>query len=324
MRWKRIGIAALLAAGALLVYRRTRPPAVAPPPRAAAEPGPAELVLPARVRAQHVVPVAAPVEGVVESLVVEVGEQVYEGQLLGRIRNDSLAEDEQSAAGELERAQARLTAAQDQVMAVRLEAARVRAEAARAQSEFERAERTWLRQQMLHKEGATPRLVYEKSGREYEAARTVRDGAEELARSVEDRLATLVKTADAARRAAGEKSQALDEAKQQAAAAEIHAPAGGLIVACSRRPGDEVTTDVNDVFVIATDTAALEAVLTPEAAVLARLRPGQEVVISSSDAPETIAARIDEIRGGEAIARFTAPPSIRPGSTAQVRIHAAR
>lgn len=319
MRGKWI-VAGVLAAGALFVVtRRTRPPAVGPQPAGAAPPS-AELVLPARIRAQHVAPVAAPVAGILESPLVEVGEQVYEGQLLGRIRNESLAGEEQSAASELERAQAKLAELEDQLTNVRLEAARARAEAARAQAELDRAERAYQRQQALHKEGATPRLVYEKSAREYDTARTVRDGAEERARGVEDRLARLATTADAARRSAGERTQALDEAKQQAAAAEIHAPATGLVVGRTRQQGEEVTPEVKDLFEIATDTTALEAILTGEPAALARLRVGQEVFISSADAPDTIAAKIDELRGGEAVIRFTAPEAIRPGSTAQVRI----
>jgi multidrug resistance efflux pump len=175
---------------------------------------------------------------------------------------------------------------------------------------------------MLNKEDATPRLVYEKSAREYEAVRTTRDGVEELARGAEDRMATIARSVDAARRALAEKSAALDEASQHAAAAEIRSPVTGLVVGRSRQPGEEVTAEVHDLFEIATDTAALEAVIQADPATLARLRPGQEAFISLADAPEVIAAQVDQVRAGEAIIRFTSPnPAVRPGATAQVRIN---
>jgi HlyD family secretion protein len=328
MRGKRSLIAAavvvaVVAAAALyLARRRARPAATGAPVAPATTPGPAQIVLPAILRAQHVTPVAAPIEGTIEALLVEAGEQVYEGQLLGRIRNTALAAEEQSAAAELERTQARLEQFQNQLISARLEAARARAEASRVQSEFERAERAYSRQQMLYKEGATPRLVYEKSAREYEAVRTTRDGVQELARGAEDRTATIARSVDAARRLLAEKSAARDEARQHAAAAEIRSPVTGLVVGRSRQPGDEVTAEVQDLFEIATDTAALEAVIQADPATLARLRPGQEAFISLADAPEVIAAPVDQVRAAEAIIRFTSPnPAVRPGATAQVRIN---
>ena len=89
----------------------------------------------------------------------------------------------------------------------------------------------------------------------------------------------------------------------------------------TRQVGDEVTPDVQDLFQIAVDLAALEAVIQPDAAALSRMRAGQEALISVAGAPDTIVARITEIRGNEVMIRFVSPsPAVRPGSTAQVRI----
>jgi multidrug resistance efflux pump len=174
---------------------------------------------------------------------------------------------------------------------------------------------------MLVKEGATPRLAYEKSQRESEAAKAERDVAADLARGAEDRLSLLTKTADAARQSVEAGRQALDRAKETAAAAEIHSPVTGLVVGRTKQVGEEVTPDVQDLFQIATDLSALEAVVEPDRAALDRIRPGQDALITVADAPDAIAAHVTEIVGNEVIVRFASPsPAVRPGVTAQVRI----
>jgi len=314
-------IAAAIAGGALVALRQRAKPAAAAPTGARPGAQRPEIVLPAKIRAQSVVPVGVPVSGTVESLLVEVGQQVSEGQLLGRIKNTAVDSDQQSAAVDLERSEARAGALESQVIVARAEAARAQADTARAHAEFDRAERTYLRQQMLEKEGATPRLVYEKAAREYEAAKTERDRVDELARGAEDRLGLLVKNLDAARHSVEEASQTLDRARQAAAAAEIVSPATGMVTGRTRQVGDEVTPDVQDLFQIAVALSALEAVLDPDAAALARMRVGQEALIIVAGASDAIVARIAEIRGNEVILRFASPsPAVRPGATAQVRV----
>lgn len=314
-------VIAAAAAGALVsLWQRARPPVRDAAPRAAYLPA-SEITLPAHIRAQTIVPVGVPVPGAVESLLVEVGQEVTEGQLLGRIRNTGLDTDERNAATEFERAQARQEALDNQLIVARADASRARSEASRAQLAFDRAERAYSRQQTLVKEGATPRLAFESSAKAHEEARAARDTAADLARGAGDRLAVLVKTLDAARRSVEEQAQSLDRAKQAAAAADIYAPAAGLVVGCTRQAGEEVTPDVRDLFQIATDLSALEAVLQPDAAALARIRIGQEALITVAAAPDAISAQVSDIKGNEVIVRFVSPtPAVRPGITAQVRI----
>ncbi len=314
---------AAAAAGGVFFWTRSRPRPAAPaaPPAAAVRPAEPELVFAATIRAQNVVPVSVPVPGTIESLAAEIGEQVYQGQILGRISNTSLGLEEQTAAAELERAQTRFTQLQDQMIAARLEASRTRADAARVQAEFDRAEKAFLRQQMLVREGATPRLVYEKAAREYEAAKTTHDAVESIVRSAEDRLNALIKSVDAARAVVDEKTRALEDARAHSAAAEIRSPVNGMVVGRTHATGDEVSPEVKDLFQIATDLYALEAVIHPDPGALRRLRTGQQATIALADAAEIIPASIDEIRGGETILHFNAPdPAIRPGLAAQVRV----
>src|SRR6516165_3143561 len=107
MRRKRLlfsGIVALAAAGAGALWLLRRPARVAVAPIASSATLPMEVTLPGRIRAQQVVAVPSPADGTVEMMAVEAGQDVYEGQLLGRIRNTGLESAQQQALLELQRA----------------------------------------------------------------------------------------------------------------------------------------------------------------------------------------------------------------------------
>ena len=321
-RWLLISGAVALAAIAGGAFWLLRPRPAAPRPRlAAAFPPGAEIGLNGKIRASRVVTVAAPVDGRLEDLLVEPGQPVHEGQLLGRISNSALDDAEQSAATDLERAQARVSQLETDLILARSDAARARAEAQRTQRESDRLERAYLHQQMLHKEGATPRLVFEKAAADFEAARTERDTHAEVAGAAEQRLAALAQSFDAARQALAEKTETLDAARENAAAAEIHSPVDGLLVAAARRAGEEVTTGVADLFQIATDLSALEAVVEPPPAALERIRLGQEAFVVTAEAPDAIPGRVKSVEGSVVVIEFTSPnAAVRPGGAVEVRI----
>jgi multidrug resistance efflux pump len=327
MRGKRAligGIAVLIAVagGALTILRRAQTDKRLPPGAPVAEVAIAPVVsLPGKIRAQTVIPVAAPVDGTFQELLVEAGERVYEGQLLGRIANTGLELDSQQAAAEVARTEERVNQLQNELINARLEASRARADASRAQADYERAERDFLRQQMLYKQGATPRLAYEKSQAEYQAQTSSRETLAEVARLAEDRQASIVARLDATRAALDEKKALLDRVRESAAAAEIRSPVDGLLLAYTRQVGEEVTTEVHDLFHIAVNLSALEAVVEPEPPMLVRVRPGQEALIQIAELANAIPGRVKEIQGAQVIVEFTSPdPSLLPGATAQVTI----
>lgn len=321
------GILILLAvaAGTLswLWRSRTSPEVVAPaaPPRRAVFMG-SEVSLPGKIRAQHLVPVAVPVEGTIEFVGVDVGQDVYEGEVLARVRNTGLETAHQVAAMEAERAQSRLNSLESTYIAVRLEASRAHAEASRAQSDFARAEKAYQRQQMLYREGATPRLVFEKTQKEFEMAQAQYRTLEELARQTAEREESLRKEMDRARRLLEEKNQQLDEAKSNLAGVEIRSPVDGILVGRTKQPGEEVTPQVKDLFQIAVDLSALEAVLEPDPPVLERIRVGQEAILQVAEIPgEGLPGKVKAVRGADVTVEFVNPtPAIRPGFTAQVLI----
>src|SRR5947209_5004286 len=151
------GITILLAvaAGAISVYRQQRsqrksltPTRSAQPPAA---PSVSDVSLTGLIQPQRVVNVPTPIDGIVESFGAEIGQDVFEGQIIAHIRNTRLDSAVQGATLELERAQAKVQELEAAIVAARLESSRAAADAARSKSEFDRADKAYQRQQMLYK-----------------------------------------------------------------------------------------------------------------------------------------------------------------------------
>ncbi len=312
---------AALAATALYAWRRlaSERTEAQPAPVAAAEP---HLLLPATIQAYQAIGVPAPIEGTIESLEVEVGDEVFEGQLLARIKNTGLESAREEAAVALERAQEKLNRLESTVIEGRLESSRASADASRARSEYERAERNYQRQQILVREGATPRLTFEKAEKEYNTAKSEFESLEALAKQVEERVQSMSKELDNSRRALEDKRQDLEHAALQAAAAEVRAPMDGWIVARRGAEGDEVSREIKDLFQIAVDLSILQAVveLDPKSALV--VRAGQPVLLHFQELSQGVQTSVKEVKDGRAILDFPNPgPSVRPGvTTAQARI----
>ena len=126
--------------------------------------------IPAHIQAQHTINVHAPIAGTVERFYAEVGQEVFEGDLLAQIRSQSLTVSQEEAANGVERAQDRVNKLESAIIAARLEASRARADASRANAEYTRTQRIYQRQKMLLGEGATPKVVAQKAERDFLAA----------------------------------------------------------------------------------------------------------------------------------------------------------
>jgi multidrug resistance efflux pump len=313
-----------IAAVAISVWRKETAPAVKPTPTPIAKPvfEGNELTLAGKVRAQHVVSVPAPIEGTLDMVLVEAGQDVFEGQLLVRIKNQLLETAQEQAVQELERAQNRVTNYEGQIVAARLEAARADADSARAQSEAARLERAYARQQLLHREGATPRLTFEKAQKEYETAKEEADTARDVAKAAGDRVAHLQQDLDQSKKAVEEKTEDLEGAKADLAAAEVHSPVDGVVVAAPAQAGTEVHKSATDLFQIAVDLSLLEAVLEPDPLALERVKPGQAAVVTAVElGNEPIEGRVKEVKDNVVVVEFASPdPALKPGLTVQVKI----
>jgi multidrug efflux pump subunit AcrA (membrane-fusion protein) len=310
-------VAAASVAGAIYWgSRRLKATPAAPQPAA---PPAADLSFTATVRAKHVVAVAAPVTGTVEELVVAVGEPVYEGQIVARIKNSTLEHDKEEAARDLAAAEDRVNRFDAELAALRLELSRARADAARAQAEAESVQKRYLLEQTWYNAGAWPRLKFEKTEKEYAEVRQERDALAAGAAAAQERVDAAQKRFDDARVDRDEKGRELEAVSERAAAAEVRAPVEGILVGTARAAGEDVTAGIPDLLRIAVNVAELEAVLEPPPPALARIKPEQEVLFA--ELTEMLPGKVREVAGNQVIVDFSTPnPAVRPGMTAQVRL----
>lgn len=320
------GATVLLAAalGALTLLRHSQQPQ--PIVKPMSEPTPIiaglEINLSGRVEAEKVVVVPASTDGIVEEIFVDAGEEVYEGQMIARIKNQQSEAEQELAQIELDRAQTRVNNIESAILTARLEASRTRADASRSKSDLDRAERVFQRQEMLNQQGATARNAYDKAVKDRADAANDYETLNANARISEERIATLLKDQEAAKKTLEEKMASLEDAKTAFAAGVVHAPVDGTIVSRSGTAGEEVRMKTSVMFVIATDLSALKIELVPEPAVLKRLQQGQPaIVVIAESANDNIEGKIMEITDNKAIVEFLSPnPSIKPGLTAQVKL----
>lgn len=317
-------ILAAIGAGALSVLWKEH----VKPAQKAAEVVPAapvlgsDVSLEGKIQALRVIEVPAPVEGTVDVFHAEIGQEIFEGQLLAQINSDSLTGAEQQATQLADRARNRLNDLESSIIAGRLEASRARAVASRLKTEFDRSEKAYQRQKMLLAAGATPRLAFEKAEKEYLTSQAESASAEALAQQVESRIDALLKEQDAAKKTLEERTHELEAAEADLAAAEVHAPVDGVVVGRRGNAGDDVDRSMKDLFRIATDLSRLAVVVEPPPPVLARIHPGQTAVVTVSEAQnEPLAAEVKKVENGQVTVEFTSPdPAVKPGLTAQVRI----
>jgi HlyD family secretion protein len=324
-KWALFAVAAVLAgvAGGLLSLWH-RHPAQSPPPIRAA--GAAvlsanQVTLSGPIRPQHVVGVGAQAGGVIDAFLVDVGQQVYQGQVLARIGGLGLESSREAASSAVEHAQERISRAEAAVAAARLEQSRADAEAQRARFNMDRAEAAHSRQQLLFSQGATPRLVFDKAQSEYDSARAESAVMDKAARATADRVqAALQEVASLQKILAGE-SQRLEESQAALEAADVQSPVDGLLVGRSGEIGKPAQEFGENLFQIATDTYALEVALEPQPPVLQRLRPGQPALVLVPDLGiPGITGDIKEIKGTQVLVEFNSTiPAIRPGMVADVR-----
>ena len=316
-----VALLAIAVAG-ISVYRGA--PRPQPQPMAITQPAPpepTEISLPGKVQPTKVVAVPAPVEGIIEKLMAGVGDDVFEGEVLAHIRSGKLDAAAETAKADLERARARVSDLESKLIAARLEASRARADATRAKGDLDRAEKVYLRQQLLNREGATPRLVYEKAEQDYTALKGEAGNLEELAHNAEDRITSITKELQAAQALFEQKNNDLEDAVAELAAGDVPCPADGIVMSRRGQVGEAVNRAMHDLFEIAVNLSALQVAVSPDARTLPRIHSGQQAVIEIVEAPGGIPGTVREVKEGQVLVDFSSPsPLVRPGLTAQVRI----
>ena len=310
-----------VAVGALSLRRHEAAPA--PPAPVKAAPSVAgEVTLQGKVRARQLVGVGALVGGTIETFLVDVGEEVYEGQVLARISNQGLETGREVAATAAENAQARASKIEASLSAARLEASRAQADAIRARSDLDRNEKAYRRQTMLNAEGATPRVTFEKAVREYENSQAEYQALDSLAKQTEERIDSLVKDLATARKIVEDKHRSLEEAQAALAASEVHSPVNGTVVGRKGEVGKSAQEAGDELFEIATNLLDLRVMVEPTPPILKLIKPGQPALVTIPDfQSEGIPGIVREIKDTQVFVDFTSPnPAIKPGALAEVRI----
>jgi multidrug resistance efflux pump len=304
-------------AGAYVWHRKqSQPPPVANVP--AELPAGTEISLEGEIRPVERISIDAPVSGVLEEFAVAPGDEVSEGQVIGRIANDAIREDEVEARLELERAEARARAVEAELTAVRLEESRLAAEASRARGELARVEKIYQRQSVLIREGATPRLVFQRAEEDYQQALKERDRVEALLAAAQERMRAVAAEFENARRNVSDKQALLEEARSRTESCNLVAPADGIVVRIRKSAGETVEQGFQGLVEIAADWSELELVADAPEPYAKRLAPGDEARIVLAELPQgALAAQVKSVDKQQVVIAFTSPSSlVRPGMTA--------
>lgn len=296
-----------------------------PAPIAAAPPPVTQVTLTGHVEARTVVSVAVPIDGVLDKYFVEVNQEVFEGQLLGRIRNPQLDDAQQHAVADLDKAQSRVVALDGEQLKARLEASRATADQSRAHNDVARLQKDYDRQQGLWAAGATPRLVWEKAQKDYNDAKAEVEKQDAAAQAAAGHEAALGRDLESANQAVTEATAAVERSKAAAGASEIHSPVDGIVLERQELQGLAVDPSMKELVKIATELTSLQVVAaldTADALVLGRIHAGQAAMVQVPElASDAIAGTVREVRGADVIVDFTvpaAPPKL--GRPAQVII----
>ena len=281
-----------------------------------------EISLEGIVRVQNSVSVPATIEGTLENFMVEIGEEVFTGQILARINNTAIETDLKAAREKASRAEERVNRAESLVIESRLEASRANANLNMARTELRAAEKAAQRQQTLYDKGATPRLVYEEVLAEFKVKQEEYDLIREVAEIANQRAAEVLKDQDLAKKYLQEANDELEFADHAELETEVLSPVDGILTSVGADVGEEVYPEMAYLFQIAVDLSRLEVIVEPEPPVLERIRQGMPARIYLAEIPnQGIPASVKEVTNGQAVIEFVSPtPAIRPGVSAQVTI----
>ena len=323
-KWVLLSVAVVLAgvgAGALSMRSRR----AAPPPGRSARPAVIvnhEITIQGKIRPQHVVGVIAPLDGLVEALPVDVGQDVYQDQVLARVGAQALESAREAAASDLEHAQEQVARAEAAVNTARLEESRADADAERARLALDRAEKTYSRQHMLYTQGATPRLTFEKAESEYQSLLKEFEIMDAGARAARDQVQNALREVTANKKIAQGREQQLAGAVGDLESADVRSPVDGTVVGRKAEIGKSAIEAGNEFFQIATDLYALEVTLEPKPEDLKHIQPGQQAMVLILDLQsQGLPGVVKEIKDNRVVVEFESNlPAIKPGMLADVRL----
>ena len=317
------GVILLAAVGAFVSYRvrHSVPAKAAPVGKLVLQPIPTEVTLSGTIQATKVINVGVPVDGTVDQFVADVGDDVAKSDVLARIRNPKIATQQEEQRLNGERARNRVQELDAALIGARVEVSRSEADATRVQMELGRAQKEFERQQLMMREGVTPRLVFEKAEQDYNALKTQAENLAETRQRAQDRVASLTKDLDAAQKAAEKGAKEMERAPSGPGEGEVISPADGVVLARRGKEGDPVTRKIADLFQLAVDLGKLQVMVMPDAQAAPQIRVGKTASITIKEFPSTAQGTVREVKAGQVWIDFPSPAQgVRPGMTAEVKI----
>lgn len=321
-KWLLISVAAVLAGagvGALSLHWKGGTAAPVRKTGAALIQTGSEVTLSGKLRPQHIATVKAGADGDIDAFLVDIGEDVFEGEVLARIGASGLESQRNAAAATVTDAESQVARAEQNVANARMESSRAEADQQRSHAAMEKMRAVYERQQTLNQAGATPKLTWEKTQREYQNAQQEYDVMDKAARLSAGQVQVALNALSAAQKDVLDRNQELEAAQDNIQSAEVRSPVNGTVVARNGEVGKPAGADLFD---IATDMYALEVALEPTPPVLERLRLGQQALVLILDLQNAgIPGQIREIKGSEVVVEFNcALPAVRPGMPVDVRL----
>ena len=274
-----------------------------------------------KIEAVQVVAVPVPIDGTIDRMPVDVGQEVYEGQFLANIRSSNLELDRDAAAAELSKLRTRVSTLESNAIEANMKALQARDAAGQVRDDLDAAQKDLQREQMLFKEGAHPKQALQKAQQTYDGLKARFDGLDQVARIVENRAAEVNKDLDKGHADLAERTKYAESSEAQVASGQVVSPVDGLVIARRFQAGQDVTIETEDLFQIATNLTALKVVLQPDPRALERIKVGQEALIHVAELSDAIVAQVSEVRDNQVFIEFSSPsPALKPGLTVQVLI----
>jgi multidrug resistance efflux pump len=320
--WSLAVIAAIalgIGGNALWHHRKGRGPATAAHKSGAALlPQNGEVTVQGKIRPQHVVPVKAAMDGDLDVFLVDVGQDVFQGEALARIGASGLELNRSTAEAAVSAAQDQVNRAESAVAAARMESSRADADQQRSHMARDKVQMVWDRQQTLFRAGATSKQAFQKAQADYEAARADSEVMDKAARAATDQLTSSQNNLAAMQKNLTARTQDLEGAQNNMQSADVLSPVDGFVVARNGEPGKPA---VGELFEIATDMFSLEVVLEPPPNVLSKLRPEQQALVIIPDLQSAgMPGAVKSITGGEVVVQFECTlTAVKPGMLADVR-----
>ena len=224
-----VGVLLLVAFGASAMLRKPKP--IAPEKIVSSERGPIARSVVARGKIEPLskVEVKSKANGIIQALLVDVGDAVTEGQVLAELDKEDLQAQVRGAKAALEGEDANLLAAAAAEAKARIEA---------ANPDLEFARRDYQRAQGLFKEKVASQQQLDDASRAYEVAQN----RQKLLDATVETMAAQVKQAKA--RVAMAKAS-LDRAEESLRYSTIRAPISGIVLTRPTEVGDAVSSILN-------------------------------------------------------------------------------